>query len=47
VSDGALLDRTVNPISAEQLRISDDGTLIVTFTPSFSNPSRISTIDLR
>ena len=47
VSDGALLDRTRNPISAMQMRISDDGTLIVMATPTYQNPSKISTINLR
>lgn len=47
VSDGALLDRTRNPIGAAQMSISDDGTLIVTATPTFEYPSKISAIDLR
>jgi hypothetical protein len=47
LSDGALLDRTINPISAGLLRVSDDGTLAVTFGDPSGAARKISKIDLR
>lgn len=47
VSDGAILDRTLNPISALEMRISDDGALLVTTREISDNSSKASTIDIR
>jgi hypothetical protein len=47
VSDGALLDRTANPIGAERIRVSPDGTFLVTFDGVGISSSNVSVIDLR
>lgn len=47
VVDDAILDRTPNPIQASWIRISDDGTLLVTIEGSYDGDRKISTIDLR
>jgi hypothetical protein len=47
VSDGAILDRTINPIGALEMRISDDGTVLMTTVALDYNSSKVSTIDVR
>jgi hypothetical protein len=47
VDDGMLLDRTPNPIRADFMRVSDDGTLLVTVESEFGATSKLSVIDLR
>jgi len=47
VSDGAILDRVINGIRADQIRISDDGTMLVTFARFDGPTGGVSTIDLR
>ena len=47
VSDGAILDRVINGIRPDQIRISDDGTMLVTFPRFDGLTGDVSTIDLR
>lgn len=47
VSDGAIVDRTINPISALEMRISDDGKVLVTTVEISDNSSKVSTMDIR
>jgi hypothetical protein len=47
VSDGAILDRVSNGIRADQIRISDDGTVLVTFARFDGPAGGVSTIQLR
>jgi hypothetical protein len=47
VSDGAILDRVINAIRPDQIRISDDGTMLVTFPRFDGLTGDVSTIDLR
>ena len=48
VDDEQLLDRTPNPIRPQMLRVSDDGTMLVTIEHQFgATSSNISVIDLR
>ena len=47
VSDGAIQDRTPNPITPELIKASADGALIVTVEPRHTGASRISVIDMR
>ena len=47
VSDGAILDRTLNPISALEMRISDDGKVLVTTVAITDNSVKVSTIGIR
>jgi hypothetical protein len=46
VSDGALLDRIIDPIGANYMRLSDDGTLLLTTWGEGSYPNRVSSITL-
>ena len=47
VSDGAILDRTINPIGAQFMRISADGVYIVTAGHLINTTSRIAVIEMR
>lgn len=47
VSDGAILDRVSNGIRVDQIRVSDDGTMLVTFPRFDGLTGGVSTIELR
>jgi hypothetical protein len=47
VSDGAILDRITDQFRGDELRISDDGTLLVIFTRFDGLTPGLSTIELR
>jgi hypothetical protein len=46
-SDGAVLDRTFNPVRPQIMRVSPDGTFLVSIDDTFSGTTKISVIDLR
>jgi hypothetical protein len=46
-SDGTILDRTLNPITASFIRVSPDGTMLLTLDSNYGTQTRISLIDLR
>ena len=47
VSDGAKLDRLANPIPAGILRVSGDGSLLVTSGIGFAETTSLSVFDIR
>jgi hypothetical protein len=46
-SDNRVLDRTENPIKPSMIRVSPDGTRLVTLESNFGSETKISVIDLR
>jgi hypothetical protein len=46
-SDGAILDRTTNPVRPQMMRVSPDGAFLVSVDGAASSTTRISVIDLR